>query len=212
MSNNKNANQGSGQNQAPKGGNSSKQFEKNPGLPPTAKLTYMAAMAAVSIFLVLTIRIKFFPAAPFLEYSPGDVPMILASFLFGPISGFILTVVACVIQGITVSADGGPIGIFMHVAVLTAYVIPAGIIIRKKHSTPWLIFGAVVGIISAVVIALILNYFVTPIYMKVPTEAVVGLILPALLPFNLLQYSLNSFLALALYPLVRMAVLKYKRK
>ncbi|MEM5769201.1 MAG: ECF transporter S component, partial [Bacillota bacterium] len=46
-------------------------------------------------------------------------------------------------------------------------------------------------------------YLLTPIFMLVPREAVVGLLLPAILPFNLIQAGLNTGITLRLYkPLV----------
>lgn len=57
------------------------------------KLTTMGMMAAVSIILVYCVHLPIFAAAPFLEYDPADIPIFICTFLYGPLSGFILTVI-----------------------------------------------------------------------------------------------------------------------
>ena len=43
------------------------------------------------------------------------------------------------------------------------------------------------------------NALVTPLYMQVPRETVIGLLIPAFLPFNLLKAGLNASLTFLLY-------------
>lgn len=76
------------------------------------KLTALGMLGAISLILVATVHFPIIPAAPFLEYDPADVPILIGTFAFGPVAGFLLTVVVSIIQGMTVSAaSGGPIGI-----------------------------------------------------------------------------------------------------
>lgn len=80
------------------------------------KLTALGMLGAISLILVATVHFPIIPAAPFLEYDPADVPILIGTFAFGPVAGFLLTVVVSIIQGMTVSAaSGGPIGIIMHI-------------------------------------------------------------------------------------------------
>ena len=72
----------------------------------TLKLAKMAMLVAISIVLVLLIHFPLFPAAPFLEYDPADIPIFIGTFAFGPAAGVLLTVLVSVIQGATVSASG----------------------------------------------------------------------------------------------------------
>ena len=84
----------------------------------TRKLTTLAMLAALAIVLVALIHFPLVPAAPFLEYDPADIPIFIGTFLFGPAAGLALTAVVCVIQGVTVSAASGPIGIIIADALL----------------------------------------------------------------------------------------------
>ena len=74
------------------------------------KLVTMAMLAALSIVLVYVVHFPIFPAAPFLEYDPADIPILIGTFAYGPVAGIILTVVVSVIQGMTVSASSGFMG------------------------------------------------------------------------------------------------------
>lgn len=80
-----------------------------------AKVATLGMLAAISTVLVLFVHFPIFPTATFLEYDPADIPILIGTFLFGPWSGLLLTFVVCLIQGFTVSfAMGGMSGILMH--------------------------------------------------------------------------------------------------
>ena len=70
----------------------------------TRRIITIAVLAAISVVLVALIHFPIFPAAAFLEYDPADIPIFIGTFAFGPVAGIILTVIASVIQGVTVSA------------------------------------------------------------------------------------------------------------
>jgi riboflavin transporter FmnP len=48
-------------------------------------------------------------------------------------------------------------------------------------------------------VMLLWNYFIAPIYMGYPREAVVELLIPVFLPFNLIKGGLNAAVTLLLY-------------
>ena len=55
------------------------------------------------------------------------------------------------------------------------------------------------ALILTVILMLIWNYIVTPIYYQMPREAVVALMIPGLLPFNLIKYGMNAGITLVMY-------------
>jgi len=57
----------------------------------------------------------------------------------------------------------------------------------------------VLGIVVAVVMAVLGNLVVTPAWLGVPVDAVVAMIVPILIPFNLAKGILNSVLTLIVY-------------
>ena len=87
------------------------------------RIAAMGVFTALSIVLVYFIHLPIFPAVPFLEYDPADIPIIICAYLYGPQHGLILTVIVSVVQGLTVSAQSGWIGILMHILSTGALVI-----------------------------------------------------------------------------------------
>lgn len=159
----------------------------------------MGLLCAISIVLVHFIHIPIIPAAPFLEYDPADVPILLSAYLFGPLAGLGVTFVASVIQGVTVSASSGPIGIFMHFVATGAMAVTVGLI--SKHGT----FGVrtavamVCGALAMVMVMIPLNIIVTPIFMNVPRADVIKMLAPAIIPFNVVKAGFNSAAAFMVY-------------
>lgn len=165
----------------------------------TIKLAKMGVLAAISIVLVALIHLPIIPAAPFLEYDPADVPILMGTFAFGPLAGFLLTVVVSVIQGVTVSAGGGPYGIIMHIIATGMFVLVAGLIYKYNKTKKGAAIALVCGTIAMVAIMIPANLFITPYYTGWPVEAVKGLLLPGILPFNLAKAGLNSIITFLLY-------------
>lgn len=163
----------------------------------TRNITFLAIMAALSIVLVYLIRIPMF--LPFLEYDPADIPIFITTFAFGPAAGLILTVIVSVLQGLTVSASSGIIGIVMHILATGSFVLVAGNIYKhnKTRKNAIIALAAGVGVWTALMI--LWNIIFTPIFMGVPREQVLTLIVPAILPFNLLKAGMNAVVTFALY-------------
>ncbi len=163
------------------------------------KLTVMAMLVAISIVLVYLIHFPIFPAAAFLEYDPADIPILVGTFAFGPAAGFLLTLVTCVVQGVTVSAGSGAYGIIMHLISTTTLVLVAGNIYRIKHTRAGAGIGLVLGTICWGIVMVIANHFITPLFMGVPVEMVDAMLLPVILPFNLIKAGVNSLITFLVY-------------
>jgi len=102
----------------------------------TRKLTVMAIFVALSVVLVYLIHFPIFPAAPYLQYDPADIPILIGAFAFGPLAGVILTVVAAAIQAFLVVGDG-IYGFLMHaIATSTLVVVAASTVLSIQSSAP----------------------------------------------------------------------------
>jgi len=166
------------------------------------RLAKMGILVAISIVFVYLIRIPIFPTAPFLEYDPGAIPMLVASFAFGPLSGLIVTVVTAVLQGVTVSAASGPYGILMNIVATGTFVLVSGVIYKKNKTMKMAIIGLVCGVLAATIIMIPANYIITPLFLGVPTSAVTA-ILPVIIGFNLIRTGINAAVTFLLYKRVR---------
>ena len=165
----------------------------------TKKLITMAMFIAISIVLVALIHFPIFPAVAFLEYDPADVSILIGTFAFGPLAGCVLTVIVSVIQGVTVSASSGLYGIIMHIIATCALVVVAGNVRKLRKGTVWMIISLAVGCLAMVGVMAIANLIITPLFMGVPTELVKELLIPAILPFNLVKAGINSIIAFVVY-------------
>lgn len=165
----------------------------------TKQLTQMAVLAAMSILLVYLVRFPIFPAAPFLEYDPADIPIFIGTFMFGPLGGLILTAVVCVLQGLTVSSSSGVIGILMHFFATGAFALVAGNIYKRMRTRKGALIALGVGVITMTITMIIWNLVFTPLFMGIPFEAVLPMIIPIILPFNLLKAGINAGITFFVY-------------
>lgn len=165
----------------------------------TLKVTTLGMLAAVAIVLVAVIHLPILPAAPFLEYDPADIPILIGTFLYGPWTGLALTVVVSLLQGITVSAASGWIGIVMHILATGAFALIAGSIYRVRHTRGGAALALVAGSIAMTIIMVGCNLVFTPIFMGTGIKEVIALLVPAIIPFNLLKAGINSVATFIVY-------------
>ena len=168
------------------------------------KLTVMAMLAAISVVLVYLIRIPLIPIVPFLEYDPADIPIFIGALAYGPVAGILLTVVVSVIQGLTVSAATGGLfyGIIMHIIATSTMVIVLSSVYRIKHTRAGGVLGLVLATLARGLVMIPANHFITPLFMGQPVEVVDALIIPGILPFNLLVGAINSLVTFLVYKTV----------
>lgn len=156
------------------------------------KTVQMAMFAAVSVVLVYFVRFPLFPSAPFLKYDMADVPVLLCGLLLGPVEGIITLLVTCLIQAFFIDADSGVIGFLMHFIASSALVLFASLIYRKKKNQPHLIAGLISGALAMTVLMIPLNLIFTGIFMGAGVDTVKAMLIPAIIPFNLLKAGINA--------------------
>lgn len=161
----------------------------------TRKMTTVAMLCAVAYVVMVVGRV---PVVLFLKYDPKDVIITLGGLIWGPLTSFTVSVIVSIIEMLSVS-DTGIIGCIMNIISTCSFACTAAFIYRKKHTLLGAIAGLTAGSIMMVVIMLLWNYLITPLYMGYPREAVVQLLLPAFLPFNVLKAGLNSAFTFLLY-------------
>jgi riboflavin transporter FmnP len=165
----------------------------------TKNIARLGVLAALSVVLVYLIHFPIIPSAPFLEYDPDAVPILLGTFAMGPFYGMILTVVTCVIQGLTVSATSGWYGIAMHIIPTGTYVVVAGLIYWKNRTKKGAVIAMLLGIAAWVLVMIPANLFVTASYMGAPREVIAAMLPTAIIPFNLIKSGVNSVITFLLY-------------
>lgn len=158
----------------------------------TKKLVRVSLLCAISVVLVYFIHFPLIPSAPFLEYDPADISIIITGLAYGPGWGFLATLIVSVIQGITVSAGSGWIGIVMHIISTGVFVLTVSIIHKKTRK---LIPSLVSGTIAMVAVMIPVNLVFTGIFMGTGVMTVVNMLIPVIIPFNLLKAGINAAVA-----------------
>lgn len=161
----------------------------------TRQLVTMALLAAIGIVLSF-IEFAIFPVAPFLKYDASIVAAMVAGFAFGAGPGMAVGFVIAAVHGLLAS---DPWGALMTLIVTAGFVIPAAVLYSRKRTMRGALCGLAVSFVSAVLLALAGNLVITPVYTGAPLEAIMALMVPVLLPFNLLKALLNAVLTLVVY-------------
>lgn len=164
----------------------------------TQRLCGMALMSAIAFLVLLVMRIPLFPAASFLDYEGKDVIFAVAGMMYGPVGGIIVTVSTCLLELITVSHTGW-IGLIMNIVSSLSFMLPVALLYQRKRTVSHAMIGLVLGAVLSCGVMLLWNAFLTPLYMGVPRSAVVQMLVPVFLPFNLIKGGLNAGLTFLLW-------------
>lgn len=165
------------------------------------RLAQMAMLAAVSIVLVAFVRIPLVPAAPFLVYDMADAPILIGTLLFGVIPGLAILLIVSVLQAFLLSPDGW-VGLVMHFVASGALVVITGLLYRRQKKFLDAVIGLALGAVVMTLIMIPMNYIFTVHVYGTPKETVDALMLPGIIPFNLIKGGLNGLLAGLLFKLL----------
>jgi len=163
----------------------------------TQQLVVTAMLCAISFIAVLIGRL--IPnVAGFLSYDPKDAIVVIAGFIYGPMTSVIVSLIVSFIEMITISGTG-IYGFIMNTISTCAFAVPAALIYKQKHNMVGAVAGLLAGMIAMTGVMLLWNYIITPFYMLVERSVVVSMLVPVFLPFNLIKSGINAGLTLVLY-------------
>ena len=161
----------------------------------TRQLVVMALMCAIGVLLSF-VEFAIFPAAAWLKYDASFVPAMICGFAYGAGPGVAVGLVSVVLHALM---SGNVWGAVMNALVLCGYVIPSALIYKRMRTWKGAVIGLAVSFVAAIALAIVGNLLITPIYAGMPMEAVAAMIVPILLPFNILKAALNSVITLVIY-------------
>ena len=171
----------------------------------TKNTNYTRMIVGVGIFSALAAVVSFqtsFLKIGFLSIDVGDVAIVIASFIYGPVAGVAVSLISAAASFLY--SGTGFWGFIMDFASSAAFVFVASFIYSRKRDFKSAIIGIGVSVITTTAFMIPMNILITPLYTKAPTEYVISLIPTLLLPFNFAKTLLNGAAALVIYkPLVR---------
>ena len=183
----------------------------------TKNITVAAVMTAISFVLYMFVKFPLpflFPA--FLDVQFSEMPALITGFMMGPVWGGVVIVLKCLLKmPFSGTACVGELGdLIMGIA----FVVPASLIYKKFRTKKGALIGLIVGTLSELAIALLVNGLVLiPFYAKAfGWDMIVGMLqklfpdvsrasfyryyLPlSVLPFNLLRLSVCSLITFFVY-------------
>jgi len=162
----------------------------------TKKITNIGVLTALSFVFMIFIRFPLF--LPFLIYEPGDIPILIITFLYGPLPAIGITGFLSVLMALYTGL-GGPFGAFMHFLATGVFVGIAGLIYKRNHSRKGAIYGLILGALSMTIVMIAANIFLNPIFYGIPHEQTIKMLIPGIIPFNISKSFINSAITIFVY-------------
>lgn len=164
----------------------------------TKKITNISILVALSMIAGYFIHFPILPQAPFLLYDPGNVFLLIGSFKLGPKIGVLMTLIAAILFALIVG-QGGPYGVLMNFLATGTFVFVASKIYFLHHDKKGAILGLILGTLAMTLIMVPANLIITPLYLGVEREIVFKMLIPAIIPFNILKGIISGFITFILY-------------
>ncbi len=165
----------------------------------TKQLVTMALMCALGA-LFMYVQLPILPSAPFLTYDPSLVPAMVCGFAYGPGAGTAVAAMAIVIHALT---TGDWVGALMNLVATLGYILPAAIVYQKMHTykgcRDW---PGAWRHCRYSALSMVANLTIGVWFWYGSVDVIAPLMIPAVLPFNLIKTVLNSVLTLAVYKAV----------
>ena len=143
----------------------------------TKNLVLMAMFSALAAVLMLWEFPIPFIAPNFYEIDLSEIPILVGSFIMGPVSGVIMEAIKIILKLLIKGTSTAYVGDFANFCVGVCLVVPASIIYQKHKTKKNAFIGMLVGTLFMAVAGVVLNYFVMiPFYVKafgMPLEAII---------------------------------------
>ncbi len=137
------------------------------------RLTLIAMLAAIATLLMyIEFPLPLLP--PFLKLDISGVPILLASFLMGPVPAMAVTLVKDLIH--LLSTQTGGVGELADFIVMSTFATTAGLIYKRHKTKAGALWGCLAGSLAIMVVGALANqWLIIPFYSKVmPIEAIVA--------------------------------------
>jgi riboflavin transporter FmnP len=183
----------------------------------TKNLVLMAVFSALASVLMLWEFPLPFIAPSFYEIDLSEIPILIGSFIMGPVAGVIMEAVKILLKLLIKGTSTAYVGDFANFCVGCCLILPASIIYHKMKTKKGALIGMGVGTLVMAVAGVALNYFIMiPFYVKafgMPLDAIIGagasinswvsnkftFVLICVAPFNIVKGVIVSFITVLLY-------------
>lgn len=165
------------------------------------EMTILAMFTALGYLCLFVFRFK----VSFLTLEFKDVFITMAGFVFGPLAALGVALAESLLEMVTLS-DTGFLGAVMNFGGSAAFAVTASLIYKYNKSFKGAVIGLIAAMFSMTAVMLVMNLFITPIYAHTTIDVVIGMIMPLLLPFNVIKSALNAAICFMLYKPISQAL------
>lgn len=183
----------------------------------TKNLVLMAMFSALAAVLMLLEFPLPFIAPSFYEIDLSEIPILVGSFIMGPVAGVIMEAVKIMLKLLIKGTSTAYVGDFANFCIGCCLVVPASIIYKHKKSKKNAFIGMAVGTAFMAASGVFLNYFIMiPFYVKafgMPLDAIIGagakinslisnkltFVLICVAPFNIVKGIIDGLITALIY-------------
>lgn len=122
-------------------------------IPKMAIVGVLSAIAYILMFMEFSV-----PLMPvFIKMDLSDFPALIGSLAVGPVGGIIIALIKNLLH-LTVTSTGG-VGELSNFILNAVFILPAGLLYKKKKSKKSACGGAILGAVLMAVVSIVSNYF-----------------------------------------------------
>lgn len=175
-------------------------------------MTMTAMLSAVAFVLMfLEFNVPFMPS--FIKMDLSELPALIGAFAMGPASGVIICLIKNLLH-LLMSTTGG-VGELSNFILGALFVIPAGLMYKKKKGRKSALIGSLIGSVVMAVVSVFSNYFIVyPVYTAfMPMDTIISMyqaILPSAdtllkclvifnMPFTFVKGLINVIITFLIY-------------
>ena len=197
---------------------------KRNSLTSTRNLVMMGMLSAIAAALMyIEIPLPFL-APPFYKLDFSEVPVLMGTLLSGPVAGIVIEAIKILLHLLLKGTSTAYVGELGNFIVGVAFILPVGLIYKRKKTLKSAVLGMIMGTVCMVVAGSIMNAFVLlPLYatmyygsmepilaagaaINANVNDVTTFVVLMVAPFNLLKAVLCSVLSYGIYIPVHKAV------
>lgn len=179
--------------------------------------------ALAAILMLFEFPVPFIAPA-FYELDLSEIPALIGTFSMGPIAGVLIELIKILLKLLLKGTSTAYVGDVANFVIGCCFLLPAGIIYKRKRTKKRAIIGMVIGTLVMAGIGALINAFVLlPFYFQLyglSEEALIGMgaeinhlitniptfVMIAVVPFNLFKGVIVSLITTLIYKRVRVMI------
>ena len=183
----------------------------------TKNLVLMAIFSALAAVLMLLEFPLPFIAPSFYEIDLSEIPVLIGSFIMGPVAGVIIEAVKILLTLLIRGTDTAYVGELANFIIGCCFIVPAGVIYKKNKTKKSALIGIATGTMLMAVTGVVINYAILiPFYVKafgMPLDLILDMgakinplisnkwtfVLICVAPFNIVKGIIDSLITALVY-------------